>query len=129
MIKKAISTTKAPAAVGPYSQAIATGKLLFISGQLPINPETGNLNEGSIEEKTRQVIENIHAIAESAGADLKHVVKTTVFLKDMSNFQAMNGIYAEYFEGTPPARSAVQVAALPLDADIEIETIICIPQG
>jgi 2-iminobutanoate/2-iminopropanoate deaminase len=129
MIKKAFSTTKAPAPVGPYSQAIATGKLLFISGQLHINPETGNLIEGSIEEKTRQVIENIRAIAESAGADLKHVVKTTVFLKDMSDFQAMNGIYAEYFEGTPPARSAIQAAALPLDADIEIETIICIPQG
>ncbi len=129
MSKKVITTTNAPAAVGPYSQAIVAGELLFISGQLPINPETGNMVEGSIEEKTRQVVENIRAIAESAGSDLRHVVKTTVFLKDMSNFQAMNGIYSEYFESIPPARSAIQVAALPLGADVEIETIIHNPKS
>jgi len=124
MPKKVISTTDAPGAVGPYSQAIAAGNLLFISGQLPIDPETGKFVEGGIEEMTHQVIKNIQAVAGAAGADLSNVVKTTVFLKDMKDFQAVNGVYAEYFKDNPPARSAVQVAALPLGADVEIETII-----
>ncbi len=118
-----IATTAAPAAIGPYSQGVRVGDLLFISGQLPLDPETGEFVTGNIEAKTHQVIKNIRAIVEMAGGDLGRVVKTTVFLKDMKNFIAMNKVYEKYFGATPPARSAVQVAALPKDADIEIEAI------
>ncbi len=120
---ESISTTAAPAAIGPYSQGVRVGDLLFISGQLPLVPETGEFVTGSIEAKTHQVIKNISAIVEAAGGDLSRVVKTTVFLQDMKNFVAMNKVYEEYFGTAPPARSAVQVAALPKDADIEIEAI------
>jgi 2-iminobutanoate/2-iminopropanoate deaminase len=120
---EAIATTAAPAAIGPYSQGVRVGDLLFISGQLPLDPETGEFVTGNIEAKTHQVIKNIRAIVEAAGGDLGRVVKTTVFLKDMQNFVAMNKIYEQYFGTTPPARSAVQAAALPKDADIEIEAI------
>jgi len=118
-----ISTTTAPAAIGPYSQGVRAGDLLFISGQLPLDPETGEFVKGGIESKTDQVINNIRAIVEAAGGDLSRVAKTTVFLKDMQNFAAMNKVYETYFGTTPPARSAIQVAALPKDADIEIEAI------
>ena len=121
--KRAIVTEAAPAAVGPYSQGIVCGNLLFVSGQLPIDPSSGELVSGSIEEKTRQVLSNLRAIAEAAGASLEDVVKTTVFLKDMNDFAAMNGVFAEYFPNTPPARAAIQAAALPKNADIEIEAV------
>jgi len=120
---EAIATTAAPAAIGPYSQGVRVGDFLFISGQLPLDPETGEFVEGGIEAKTHQVIKNISAIVDAAGGDLSRVVKTTVFLKDMKNFIAMNKVYEQYFGTAPPARSAVQVAALPKDADIEIEAI------
>jgi 2-iminobutanoate/2-iminopropanoate deaminase len=124
--RRAVVTEAAPAAVGPYSQGMLCGNLLFISGQLPIDPASGELLEGTIEEKTRQVLENLRAIAEAAGGGLQDAVKTTVFLKDMNDFGAMNGVFAEYFPNTPPARAAVQVAALPKGADIEIEAIVLI---
>ncbi len=124
--KVAISTPDAPAAIGPYSQAIHSGDLLFTSGQIPIDPDTGNMVEGGIAEQTTRVLENLKAVLSAAGADFSNVVRTTVFLKDMKDFGAMNDIYARYFapEGTvPPARSTVQVAALPKDALVEIECI------
>jgi 2-iminobutanoate/2-iminopropanoate deaminase len=124
--RRAIVAEAAPAAVGPYSQGMLCGNLLFISGQLPIDPASGELIEGTIEQKTRQVLENLRAIAKAAGADLRDAVKTTVFLKDMNDFGAMNGVFAEYFPENPPARAAVQVAALPKGADIEIEAIVLI---
>ena len=124
MSKKVIATTDAPAAIGPYSQAIATNDLLFISGQLPIDPTVGSLIEGDIQQKTHQILKNITAIATEAGTTLEKVVKTTIFLTDLGDFKAVNEAYGEYFKDNPPARSTVQVAALPLGADIEIETII-----
>ena len=121
---KAISTSKAPGAIGPYSQAIRTGNLIFVSGQLPVDPSTGNFAEGGIKELTRQSLTNIKAILEAEGTDMAHVVKTTVFLADMNDFAAMNAVYAEFFtEGQYPARSAVEVGALPRGALVEIETI------
>ena len=125
--RRPVSTEAAPAAIGPYSQGIACGNLLFVSGQLPIDPATGALVSGSIEEKTRQVLSNVRAIAEAAGAGLEDVVKTTVFLKDMNEFKAVNTVYAEFFPAVPPARAAIQVAALPKDADIEIEAVVYLP--
>ncbi len=124
--KTAISTTAAPAAIGPYSQAVRVGDMLFTSGQIPTDPKTGNFVPGGIKEQTTQVLENLKAILAQAGIDLIHVVKTTVFLKDMKDFAAMNEVYATYLapEGAvPPARSTVQVAALPKDALVEIEVI------
>lgn len=125
--RRAVSTEAAPAAIGPYSQGILCGNLLFISGQLPIDPASGALVEGSVEEKTRRVLSNARAVAEAAGARLEDTVKTTVFLKDMKDFAAMNGVYGEFFSGTPPVRAAIQVAALPKDADIEIEAVVYLP--
>lgn len=122
--KQSVSTPKAPGAIGPYSQAIITGNLLFASGQLPINPETGKMPEGSIGNRARQVFENLRAIVEEAGGNLNDVVKTTVFLTNLQDFKEMNEVYATYFSAPFPARSAVQVAALPLGADIEMEAII-----
>ncbi len=124
--KTAISTQDAPAAIGPYSQAVRVGEMLFASGQIPIDPKTGNLVPGGIAEQTTQVLENIRAVLNKAGIDLVHVVKTTVFLKNMSDFAAMNAVYAKYMapEGViPPARSTVEVARLPKDALVEIEVI------
>ena len=124
--KTAISTTDAPAAIGPYSQAVRVGDMLFTSGQIPIDPATGNLVPGGIVEQTTRVLENLKAVLAAAGIDVIHVVKTTVFLKDMKDFAAMNEIYARYFAPAgivPPARSTVQVAALPKDALVEIECI------
>lgn len=120
MIKK-IETDQAPKAIGPYSQAVQAGGFLFISGQIPINPDTGKIDETSIEWQTRQVISNIEAILKAEGLTLDHVVRAEVFLKDMGDFQAVNTIYAERFCGAiKPARHAFAVAKLPLDARIEI---------
>lgn len=122
MKQSAISTEKAPAAVGPYSQAIATDQLVFTSGQIGINPLTGQLRPGIIEQ-TRQVLENLAAVLGAAGSGMDRIVKTTIFLTDIAEFSTVNEIYAESFQGDPPARSTVQVAALPLGALVEIEAI------
>ncbi len=119
----AISTTKAPAAIGPYSQAIKVVGLVFVSGQLPINPATGAFAEGGIKELTRQSLTNMKAILEEAGTSMANVVKTTVFLADMNDFAAMNEVYAEFFAAPFPARSAVAVKTLPKGALVEIECI------
>ena len=119
----AISTTNAPAAIGPYSQAIKVGELVFVSGQLPIDPATGAFAEGGIKELTRQSLTNMKAILEEAGTSMANVVKTTVFLADMSDFAAMNEVYAEFFAAPFPARSAVAVKTLPKGALVEIECI------
>ncbi len=124
-VKKTLSTQKAPAAIGPYSQAVRFGKFLFISGQIPINPDTNETVKGSIEDQTTQVISNIKAILESAGMDLGDVVKTTLFLKSLEDFDKVNNVYKIYFKDNPPARSTVEVSRLPKDADIEIEAIAC----
>ena len=128
MVKKSslkeVSTPAAPAAIGPYSQGIVAGNLVFISGQLPIDPETGDFVKGGIEEKTHRVLMNIKAIVEAAGADLSQVVKTTIFLADLSHFSAVNKVYSEYFSDAFPARSTVQVSALPKGAEIEVEAVV-----
>jgi putative endoribonuclease L-PSP len=122
-MKTQITSPKAPAAIGPYSQAIAANGFLFISGQLPIDPATGNFAEGGIRELTRQSLENVKNILAEAGLTLADVVKTTVFLADMSDFAAMNEVYAEYFTAPAPARSAVAVKTLPKGGLVEIEVI------
>ena len=119
----AISTTNAPAAIGPYSQAIKVGELVFVSGQLPIDPATGAFAEGGIKELTRQSLTNMKAILEEAGTSMANVVKTTVFLADMNDFAAMNEVYAEFFAAPFPARSVVAVKTLPKGALVEIECI------
>lgn len=121
-----VSTESAPAAIGPYSQAIAIGNLLFVSGQLPVDPASGNLVEGDIGAMTRQIFQNLEKILLAGGSSLAEVVKTTVFLADLGDFQAMNAAYAEFFGENPPARSTIQVAALPRAARIEIEAIAAI---
>lgn len=126
MKKTVISTQQAPAAIGPYSQGIATNNLLFVSGQLPIDPTSGQMIDGDIGTRTRQIIKNAAAIAEEAGTELGRVVKTTIFLTDLADFQAVNTAYAAFFPEAPPARSTVQVAALPLGSNIEIEFILAI---
>jgi len=120
---KAISTQKAPAAIGPYSQAIQVGNLVFASGQIPINPLTGNIVEGGIKEQAHQALANVKAILEAAGLSLGNVVKTTVFLADINDFAEVNTIYGTYFTEPYPARSAVSVKALPKGALIEIEVV------
>lgn len=121
--KKQITSEKAPAAVGPYSHAIAVPDLVFISGQLPIDRETGTFPDG-VEEQAHQSLKNLRAVAEAAGATLGDVVKTTVFLADMNDFKVVNAVYATYFSQPFPARSAVEVARLPLGAKVEIEAIV-----
>lgn len=120
---KSISTKNAPAAIGPYSQAIHMGNLVFVSGQIPINPTTGKFAEGDIKELTRQCLTNISNILKDAGSDLNRIVKTTVFLADMDDFAAMNEVYASFFTEPFPARSAVAVKTLPKGAKVEIECI------
>lgn len=122
-MKQVIHTDKAPAAIGPYSQAIQIGQLLFTSGQVPIDTETGAIVEGGIQEQARQSLNNIKAILNAAGTNMGAVVKTTVFLQDMNDFAAMNEVYAQFFQEPYPARSAVQVGRLPKDALVEIEAI------
>lgn len=120
---KLVSTENAPQAIGPYSQAMIEGNLVFCSGSIPLNPETMKVEVNDIEGQTEQVLKNMTAVLEAAGSDLKKVVKTTVFLKNMDDFQTMNGIYSRFFDGHKPARSTIQVAKLPLDVLVEIECI------
>ena len=122
-MNKAINTNNAPAAIGPYSQAIEANGMVFASGQLPIDPATGNFAEGGIKEQTRQSLTNAQNILKAAGTDLAHVVKTTVFLSDMANFGEMNEVYSEFFTQPFPARSAVAVKTLPKNALVEVECI------
>jgi 2-iminobutanoate/2-iminopropanoate deaminase len=122
-MKNVISTTKAPAAIGPYSQAVRVGNLVYTSGQIPINPATGVFAEGGIKEQTRQSLLNVKAILEAAGLTMSDVVKTTVFMADMNDFADMNAVYAEFFSEPYPARSAVAVKALPKGALVEIEVV------
>ena len=122
-MKEIIATPNAPAAIGPYSQGISAGGLVITSGQLPLDPATGAFAEGGIGEQTKQSLRNIQAILAQAGLTMENVIKTTVFLKDMNDFAAMNEAYAAFFTSNPPARSAVEVARLPKDALIEIEAI------
>lgn len=121
--KKAINTDKAPAAIGPYSQAIDTGVFIYTSGQIPIDPTSGLVVHGGIEEQTKQVFENLRSVLEAAGSSLEQIVKTTVFLQDMGDFGKVNEIYSTYFTAPYPARSCVEVAALPKGVLVEIEAI------
>jgi 2-iminobutanoate/2-iminopropanoate deaminase len=123
MKKRVVQTERAPKAIGPYSQAIQAGGLLFVSGQLPIDPKTGELVKGDIRQQTQCILENIKAILESQGLGMEDVVKTTIFLKEIGNFQQVNEAYASYFTSSPPARSTVEVSGLAKNADIEIEAI------
>lgn len=122
-MKKVIGTPKAPAAIGPYSQAIQVGNLIYTSGQIPIDPATGQLVEGGIKEQTRQSLNNIQAILQEAGLTMASVVKTTVFMADMADFAEMNSVYTEFFTEPYPARSAVAVKTLPKNALVEIEVV------
>ena len=122
-MKTIIATTAAPAAIGPYSQGVDGGSVVITSGQLPIDPATGAFAEGGVAGQTRQSLENVKAVLAQAGLSMGHIIKTTVFLKDMNDFAAMNEVYATFFPSNPPARSAVQVARLPKDAMVEIEAI------
>ena len=122
-MKEIVATERAPRAIGPYSQAVRSGNFLFASGQIPIDPATGEFVAGGIAEQTEQVMRNVSAILEAAGAGLQQVVKTTVFLADMEDFTAMNEVYGRFFGEDPPARATVQAARLPRDARVEIEAI------
>ena len=122
-MKKVINTSEAPAAIGPYSQAIEANGMLFISGQVPINPETGKVEAETITEQTEQVMKNIEAILKEAGYTFADVIKSTCLLSDMANFKAMNEVYGSYYTANPPARAAFAVKELPLGVKIEIETI------
>jgi 2-iminobutanoate/2-iminopropanoate deaminase len=122
-VKQIIKTEGAPQAIGPYSQAVRAGGLVFASGQIPLDPRTGEVIAGGIREQTEQVLRNLAAVLEAAGTGLDHVMKTTVFLADMNDFAAMNEVYGRYFEKDAPARATVEVARLPRDARVEIEVI------
>ncbi len=121
--REIIATQNAPAAIGPYSQAVQVGDFVYTAGQIPLVPETGKLIEGGIEEQTRQVMQNLAHILEAAGSSLAQVVKTTIFVTNLADFAAINKVYGSFFASDPPARSTVQVAALPLGANIEIEAV------
>jgi 2-iminobutanoate/2-iminopropanoate deaminase len=123
MTRKVISTSDAPKAIGPYSAGISTEKMIFASGSLGIDPDTGDFVPGGVEEQTRQALKNLEKVLLAGGGSLETVVKTTVFMQDLSEFSNMNAVYAEFFPADPPARSAVQVAALPKGAAVEIEAI------
>lgn len=126
-MKKTIHTDKAPAAIGPYSQAISVNNLLYTSGQIALNPTSGELIDHSLETETKQVMENLSAVLQAGDSDFDHVVKTSIFLKNMDDFNAVNEIYASYFKDTFPARETVQVAKLPKDVRVEISMIALIP--
>jgi len=126
MPKKIIATNKAPAAVGPYSQAVFAGGFLFISGQIAIDPKTGSLTGGSSAEQTRRIMSNIAAILDEAGASLSDLVKCDIFVTDLGQFKAINDVYAEFFDDQPPARATVQVSALPLGVDVEIAAVAAV---
>jgi 2-iminobutanoate/2-iminopropanoate deaminase len=122
-MKKIIATDKAPKAIGPYSQAVQTGNLVFCSGQIALDPATQEFQNGSIEEQTRRVLENLQAVLAAAGSDLNKVMKTTIYLADMADFAAVNAVYAEYFPTEPPARATVAVRELPKGAKVEIDAV------
>jgi len=122
-MKKEIKTDKAPKAIGPYSQAIVANGFVFASGQIAVDPATGELNQGSLEDQARQVLKNLTAVLDAAGSSMDHVVKANVYLQDMNDFSRMNAVYAEFFKAPYPARAAVQVARLPRDVKIEIEAV------
>jgi 2-iminobutanoate/2-iminopropanoate deaminase len=123
--KQTVVTDQAPPAIGPYSQGVIVeaNKLIFCSGQIPLDPETGKLIEGDVTAQTRRALDNLKAVLEAGGSSISQIIKTTVFLKNMGDFQTVNEVYKAYFPSNPPARAAVQVARLPLDADVEIEAI------
>jgi 2-iminobutanoate/2-iminopropanoate deaminase len=123
MSKQVIATSRAPAAIGPYSQAVRVGEWVFVSGQIPLHPGTGDVAIGGIEEQTRQALDNLRSVLKAAGASLREVVKTTIYLVDLADFTSVNQIYASYFEVDPPARAAVQVAALPRGVLVEVDAI------
>lgn len=127
-MRQRIQTDKAPAAIGPYSQAIKAGGFVFVSGQIPTDPQTGEFVAGGITEQTDQVLKNLRAVLEAAGSGLDQVVKTTVFLADMKEFSGMNEVYATYFTGPPPARATVAAAGLPRDARVEIEAVALVSE-
>jgi len=122
-MKKIISTSEAPGAIGPYSQAVRSGKFLFCSGQIPLDPKSGQIVPGDIAAQTRRVLDNIAAVLKAEGLTFDHVVKTTIFLTNLGDFQTVNEVYGSYFKQDPPARSTIQVAALPKGANVEIEVI------
>ncbi|HJO48403.1 MAG TPA: RidA family protein [Candidatus Scalindua sp.] len=126
MQKEIISTKDAPQAIGPYSQAIRFGNLIFASGQIPIEPETGKILKGDIKGQTKLILENLNNVLAAGGSSLDNVLRTTIFLTDLEDYPAVNETYAQYFNDLPPARSTVQVAKLPMDAQIEIDAIACI---
>ena len=127
-MRERIQTNNAPAAIGPYSQAIKANGFVFVSGQIPINPETGDFVSGGIAEQTEQVFKNLKAVLEASGSSLDQVVKTTVFLADMKEFSGMNEVYATFFSGPPPARATVAAAGLPRDAKVEIEAVALVSE-
>jgi len=122
-MREIVKTEGAPAAIGPYSQAVRAGGFIFASGQIPLDPKTGEFVAGGVADQTEQVMRNLQAVLEAAGSGLNRIVKTTVFLADMNDFAAMNEVYGRYFEENPPARATVQAARLPRDARVEIEAI------
>lgn len=122
-IRTIISTDKAPGAIGPYSQAVKTEAMVFVSGQLALDPASGNIVTGGIKAETRQAMQNLKRILEAAGSNLENVVKTTLFIKDMNDFPMINEVYGEFFQNDPPARACVEVARLPKDANVEIEAV------
>jgi 2-iminobutanoate/2-iminopropanoate deaminase len=122
-MKKIVSTTEAPAAVGPYSQAVRIGPMLFTAGQIPLDPQSGQIVSQDVAEQTRRVLDNLTAVLKAEGMDFSNIVKTTVFMTNLGDFQTMNEVYASYFTDQPPARSTVQVSALPKGAQVEIEVI------
>jgi len=123
MPKEIISTKEAPAAIGPYSQAVKVGDLVFVSGQIPLDPATGEMVEGDIEAQTKRVMENLRAVLQAAGAGFEHVVRSTIYLTDLGDFAKVNAIYGSYFPSEPPARATVQVAALPRGSKVEIDVV------
>lgn len=127
--KTVIHTTKAPSSTGPYAQAVAYNGLMFLSGQTAVDPETNMLISGGIEDQTRRVMENLQAILEAGGLDFSHVIRTTVYLKNMSDYHVVNEIYGEYFDDYPPARSVMEVSRLAQDAIIEIDAIAAVPEA
>lgn len=126
-MKKIISTTDAPAAVGPYSQAVVTSGFLFTAGQIPLDPHSGIIVDGDVKAQTKRVMDNLAAVLKAAGCSFDDVIKTTCFLQDMNDFAAFNEAYASYFGSQPPARSTVQVARLPKDARVEVELVAKVP--
>lgn len=124
--REVVATGSAPNAVGPYSQGIKAGSFFFSAGQIPLDPATGTMVDGGIEAQTRRVLDNVKGVVEAAGSSMERVVKMTVFMVDLGDFAAMNSVYSEYFQSDPPARSAVQVSALPLGASIEMECVALI---